>query len=68
MGVLLAIPAVFRVSWNIYVNVNQISGQFVTSKFDIDIFKAVITKADTASWQYQGTLGYFKAFIYAGRA
>lgn len=62
-GILLAIPAVFRVSWNIYVKVNQISGQFVTSKFDIDIFKAVITKADTASWQYQGTLGYFNALL-----
>lgn len=59
----LIVPVAFRISWNLYIKVNQIGGQFVSSKFDIDVFKAVIMKTDTDSWQYQGTVGYLNALL-----
>lgn len=63
LGVLLIVPAAFRISWNLYIKVNQINGQFVASKFDINILKAVIMKTDTDLWQYQGTVGYLNALL-----
>lgn len=63
LGVLLIVPAAFRISWNLYIKINQIYGQFVASKFDINIFKTVIMKTDTDLWQYQGTVGYLNALL-----
>lgn len=60
---LFIIPVAFRISWNIYVKVNHISGQFTLSKFDMNIFKSVVMRTDINTWQYKGTIGFFNALF-----
>jgi len=60
---LLCIPVLFKMSWNIYVNVHQLNGQFQLSKIDLSIIKAIILGEDKTSWYYTGTVGYLQALL-----
>lgn len=63
LAVLFIVPVASRASWNLYIKINELDGQFVASKFDINVLKAVIMKTDINVWQYQGTVGYIDALF-----